>query len=170
MRTLQWRHTDWTARKFVFQVGPDTIGQLSFNNYWNLNAIYVDSETSIKFSQKSFFDDAVVVTQNEKVIGTLSCGFMRQSLRLTNGERYDLVSNFLGRDVKWKNQRGEELIKYHQATLSTMGRGTIHTSSTLSRETEILMISGGLFIKQLMLKRMLIVMVAMFPAFIAARG
>src|SRR6187402_2923056 len=157
MQTLQWRHTDWTARKFVFQLGSDIIGQLTFNNYWNLNAVYTDAETRIKFSEKSFFDDSVVVTQNEKVIGTLSCGFMRQSLTLTGGERYDLVSNFWGRDVKWKNQHGEELIKYYQATLSTMGRGTINTNGTLSRETEILMISGGLFIKQMMLKRMLMV-------------
>jgi hypothetical protein len=150
MKILTWRHTDWNARNFVLSVGQEIIGQLTFNNFWNFNAVYVEKETKLTFLQKSFWDRGTLVIKDGKAVGEIDSGlFGLQSLKLTTGERFTLSCNFWGQEVYWKNEQGEIIIKYQIATMSSMGRGTISLDSSLTAETEKLLVCSGIFARQL---------------------
>ena len=172
MKTLNWRHTDWNARNFVFSIGQEIVGQLTFNNSWNFNAVYTDKETNLKFSQKSFWDNDVVITRDGKFVGEIKHDFFfgRQTLKLATGVTFKLSSNFWGRNVYWQNETGEAIIKYQQATMSSMGKGLISLSNSLTIETEELLISSGLFARQMMQKRIALTVVFAVPILAASNG
>ena len=168
MKTLNWRHTDWNARNFVFQVGQEIIGQLSFYSVWNFNAVYTDSETKLKFAQKGFWSK-ILVTQEEKVVGKIDSGiFGRQTLTLSTGEVFRLSTDFWGSNVRWSNAAGEIVVNYKQATMSSMGKGVIDLRDTMNTEVETLLISAGLFIRQLTQKRRTLMVALMLPILAAA--
>jgi hypothetical protein len=168
MRTVNWRHTDWGARNFVFSVGETIIGHLSFYSSWNFNAVFTDQNVRIKFSQKNFWNRDVMISQAEQKIGEVTFSlFGNQLLTLETGERFTLSTNVWGRNVTWKNQHGEVIVQYRQATMSSMGKGVINLVDSLPGETEKLLMSCGLFVRQLILKRVALV-VAMFIPIIAA--
>lgn len=170
MKTLNWRHTDWSARNFIFSIGQEIIGQLTFNSSWNFNAVYTDKETKLKFAQKSFWDRDVLITTDGKAIGEIDFRlFGTQTLKLETGERFTLSSNFWGQEVNWKNEKGETIIKYQQATMSSMGKGLISLKDSLTFETEKLLISSGLFARQAMHKRIVLMIVIMIPVLAASR-
>ena len=64
MKTLHWRHTDWNARRFIFSIGQEIIGQLSFNSPWNFNATYTDHKTNLLFIQKGYWNKDTTITRN----------------------------------------------------------------------------------------------------------
>jgi hypothetical protein len=170
MKTLNWRHTDWNARNFIFSIGHEIIGQLTFHSSWSFNAVYTDKESKLKFSQKSFWDRNVLITKDEKIIGEIDSGlFGSQTLKLMTGERFILSSNFWGRDVNWKTEKGETIIKYQQATMSSMGKGLISLTDSLTIETEKLLISSGLFVRQLIIKRVSLTVAIVIPLLVATR-
>ncbi len=170
MRTLNWRHTDWSARKFIFSIEQEIIGQLTFYSSWNCNAVYTDKETKLKFIQKSFWDGDVSVTQDDKLIGEIDSGlFGKQTLRLVTGEKFILSSNFWGRDVNWKTEKGETVIEFEQATMMSMGKGLISLKDSLTIETQKILISSGLFIRQLILKRVLLTVAIVVPVLAVSR-
>jgi hypothetical protein len=171
MKTLSWRHTDWNARNFIFSIGQEIIGQLTFNSSWNFNAVYTDNETNLKFSQKGFWDRDVLITNDGKQIGEIKNDFFfgRQTLKLQAGETFILSSNFWGRNVNWKNEKGETIVKYQQATMSSMGKGSISLNDSLTIEMEKLLVSSGLFARQLLHKRIVLIVVIMIPIFAASR-
>src|SRR6478752_5694806 len=112
MKTLNWRHTDWNARNFIFSVGQEIIGQLTFHSYWNFNAVYTDKETKLKYTQKSFWDRNVLITKDEKPVGEIDFSFFgNQSLKLVTGERFILSVNAWGRNVHWRTEAGKTIIK-----------------------------------------------------------
>jgi hypothetical protein len=171
MKTLNWRHTDWNARNFIFSIGQEIIGQLTFNSSWNFNAVYTDKETKLKFSQKSFWDRDVLITKDGKLIGEIKNDFFlgTQTLKLPTGETFILSSNVWGRNVNWKNEKGETIVKYQQATMSSMGKGLISLNDSLTIETEKLLVSSGLFARQLLHKRVVLIVVIMIPILAASR-
>ncbi len=169
MKTVSWRHTDWNARHFVFTIGQEVIGQLTFNSSWNFNAVYTDKKNNLRFSQKSFWDRDVIVTQGGKPVGEIKNDFFfgRQTLKLPSGETFLLSSNVWGRNVNWKNDRGEVVVRYQQATLSSMGKGLISIDASLTSETERLLVSTGLFARQLLHKRVALMLAFMIPVWAA---
>jgi len=170
MKTLNWRHTDWNARNFIFSIGQEIIGQLTFNSYWNSNAVYTDKEANLKFTQKSFWDRDVKITKDGKTIGEIDFGlFGTQSLKFVTGERFTLSSSFWEQEVYWKNEQGETIIKYQQATMSSMGKGLISLKDSLTVETEKLLIGSGIFVRQLRRKRAALIVVIMIPILAASR-
>ena len=170
MKKLNWRHTDWNARNFVFLLGQEIIGQLSFNSTWNFNAVYTDKETRLKFTQKGFWDRRVSITRDGKEIGEIERVFFdKQTLTLITGEKYELVSNIWGRDLSWKNSAGETIIKYQQATMSSMGKGTITLTDSLTIEAGKMLVTSGLFIRQLILKRRTLIVMIFIPILAAFR-
>ena len=165
MKTLNWRHTDWLGKNFIFSIGQEIIGQLTFNS-WNMNAVYTDRDTTIKFVKKSFWSQDVFVTSDDKVVGEISFNlFKRQTLKMASGEKYILSTSFWEQEVYWKTEHGETIIKYRQATMSSMGKGLVSLKDTLSIETEKLLICSGLFTRQLIRKRLVLIMVIMIPIF-----
>lgn len=95
MKTLNWRHTDWSAKNFVFFLGQEIVGQLTFQSSWNFNAVYTDNKTRLKFTQKSFWDRKVSITRDDKEVGEMDSGLLgKQTLKLSTGETFELVSNF----------------------------------------------------------------------------
>ena len=170
METLHWRHTDWFAKNFIFTIGQEIIGQLTFNSSWNFNAVYNDNETKLTFAQKSVWTKDVRITKDGKAIGEIEFKlFGIQTLKLVSGERFTLSSNFWGRDVHWKNDTGEPIVKYQQATMSSMGKGLISLKDSLTTETQKVLISSGLFIRQLMHKRIALFIVIMIPILASSR-
>jgi hypothetical protein len=170
MKTLNWRHTDWNARTFVFSLGKEIIGQLKFHSPWSFNAVYTDKETKLKFSQKNSWYGKIRITRDQKPVGEIDSGlFGKQILKLATGEKYELVSNFWGRDVQWKNSKGEMIINYKQATMSSMGKGTISLADSLTIELEKLLVSSGLFVRQLVIKRVAVLVAIFVPILAASR-
>jgi hypothetical protein len=149
MKTLNWRHTDWNARNFIFSIGQEIIGQLTFSSYWNFNAAYTDKDTNLKFSQKSFWDRDAIISKDGKTVGEINFGlFATQTLKLENGET---------------------IIKYQQATMSSMGKGLISLNDSLTIDKEKLLISGGLFARQVRHKRIVLFIAIMIPILAASR-
>ena len=170
MKTLNWRHTDWNARNFIFLIGEEIIGQLTFNSSWNFNAVYTDKETRLKFSQKNFWDKDVLITKDGKSIGEINFRlFGIQTLRLGTGERFTLSTSFWEQEVYWKTEKGDTVIKYQQATMSSMGKGLISLNDPLTIETEKLLVSSGLFARQARHKRIVLFMIFMIPILAASR-
>jgi len=170
MRTLNWRHTGWSARNFIFSIGQEIIGQLTFNSLWNLNAVYIDKETNLKFTRKSFWDKEVQIAKDGKAIGEINFRlFGIQTLRLLTGEKFTLSSSFWEQEVYWKNENGDTIIKYQQATMSSMGKGLIILNDSLTVEAEKLLISSGLFARHLRLKRNALMIILMIPILGAVR-
>ncbi len=169
MKTLNWRHTGWFAKNFTFTLEQQIIGQLTFNSSWNFEALYTDKETKLKYAQKSFWDRDVLITKAGKTIGEIHIGtFGEQTLKLMTGERFILSTSFWEQDVYWKTEKGETIIKYQQATMSSMEKGLISLKDSLTIETEKLLISSGLFIRQMTRKRIARTVVIMILIIAAA--
>lgn len=170
MKTLNWRYTDWWSNTVAFSFGRETIGQLSFSSYWNFKAVYSDKENKFVFSQKSFWDTKVLIRKNERVIGEIDGGFfVKPTLKLLTGEKFEFVSNFWGKNNKWKNHRGEVVIRYTQATMSSMGKGTINLSDSLTTDLENLLVSSGLFIRHLIVKTVVLTVAIFVPMMAVSR-
>lgn len=169
MKTLNWRRKGWFAKKFIFFVEQQIIGQLNFNSSWNFNALYSDKESELKFAQKSFWERDVIITIDEKKVGKIHVGiFGEQTLKLETGERFILSTNLWEQEVFWKDEKGETIIKYKQAKMSSMGKGLISSKESLTIEMEKLLISSGVFIRQLTRKRRTIIVAIMIPIIAAA--
>jgi hypothetical protein len=170
MKTLNWRHTDWNARNFIFSIGQEIIGQLTFNSYWNFNAVYTDNDTNLKFSQKSFWDMDAIISKDGETVGEINFGlFATQTLKLVTGERFTLSTSFWEQEAYWKTENGETIVKYQQATMSSMGKGLISLNDSLTIDKEKLLISGGLFARQVRHKRIILFIVIMIPILAASR-
>jgi hypothetical protein len=170
MKTLNWRHTDWSARNFIFSVGQEIIGQLTFNSYWNSNAVYTDKDTNLKFAQKSFWDGDVLVTKDGKAVAKIDFGLLgTQTLQLLSGEKFTLSTSFWEQEVYWKNAEGKTIIKYQQATMSSMGKGLISLNESVTIEMEKLLVGSGIFARQLRRKRAALIIVIMLPIITASR-
>lgn len=169
MKTLNWKRTDWTARNFIFTLGQEIIGQLTFYSSWNFNAVYTDKESKLKFTQKGFWNKEVVITKNEDKIGIIESGFFKHpTLKLKTGEIFTLSSNVWGRDVRWEKNIGEIVIKYEQTTFSAMGKGLIKIKDSLDIEIEKLLISSGLYIRQYIHKRAAVTIAIAIPIIVAS--
>ncbi len=170
MKTINWRHTDWVGRNFIFSIGQEIIGQLTFNSVWNFNAVYTDKETNLKFTRKNFWGKDVQITKDGIPIGEISFGlFAVQTLKLLTGEKFTLSTSFWEQEVYWKNEKGDTIIKYQQATMSSMGKGLISLSDSLSVEMQRLLISSGLFTRHLRHKRIVLMIIVLLPIMSAAR-
>ncbi len=170
MKTLNWRHTDWNARNFIFSIGQEIIGQLTFNSFWNFNAVYTDNDTNLKFSQKSFWDMDAIISKDGETVGEINFGlFATQTLKLVTGERFTLSTSFWEQEAYWKTENGETIVKYQQATMSSMGKGLISLNDSLTIDKEKLLISGGLFARQVRHKRIVLFIVIMIPILAASR-
>jgi hypothetical protein len=163
MKIINWRRTDWIARTFIFSIGQEIFGQLSFNSAWNFNAVYTDKETDLKFAQKNFWNRDVLITKDGKAIGEIRCGLFEQTLKLITGERFFLYTSLWEQEVYWKTEKGEKLIKYKQATMSSMGKGVISSSDSMAVDRERLLISSGIIVRQLFRKRRALTVALMVP-------
>lgn len=145
------------------------IGQLAFNSSWNLNALYTDKETQLKFVQKGFWDRDVLLTKSGNPIGEIHIRlFGDQTLELVTGERFTLTTSIWEQEVYWKNEKGETVITYQQAPMSAMGKGSISANDTLTDELEKILISSGVFVRQLARKRRVLTVAIMLPIVAAA--
>lgn len=164
MKTLNWKHTGWFAKNFIFTIGQQIIGQLTFDSSWNLKALYTDKETELKFAQKSFWDRDVLITKGEEKIGQIHSGlFGEHTIKLVTGEKFILSTSFWEQEVYWKTEKGETIVKYKQAAWSSMGKGLISLKDSLTVETEKVLISSGFFVRQLARKRRAITVAILIP-------
>ncbi len=168
MKTLNWRHTDWSARKFIFFSGQEIIGELNFNSAWNFNGTYVDSGSEFQFRENAdrIWKRRVFITRNGQLVGSLHYQLFRDpQLQLATGETFILPSNFFGRNVQWTNSKNEAIVKYEQASMTSMGKGTITLTTPLPAETEKVLIIAGLYIRQLILKKTSLLLIVLIPIF-----
>lgn len=172
MKILNWRHTDWRANNFLVYLGKQIVGQLRFISSWNFNAIYTDSENKITFKEKGYFDTTTEISKEDgSLIGLMKAkAFGRPTIRLANSEHYELISNFWGRDVQWRDAKGEPVIKYAQATMNSMGKGSITTTVPLAAETEKILFASGLYNIQLFNRKAMYFVAIMIPLLVATRS
>ena len=164
MKTLDWKLTDWTARKFIFSIGQEITGQLTFNGTWNFNAVYTDKETHLKFEQKNFWDRNILVTKDGKKVGEICSELLgSQTLKLLTGEKFVISTSFWEQEVYWKAEKGDTIITYRQATMSSLEKGVISLAETLNIETEKLLVCSGLFARQIRRKRIAGTVAMMIP-------
>ncbi|MGE0772874.1 MAG: hypothetical protein AB7K37_14255 [Cyclobacteriaceae bacterium] len=169
MKTLNWKHTDWSARNFIFSIGQEIVGQLTFYSAWNYNAVYTDKETKLTFVQKSAWNRNVVIKREGETIGEIDFQFFgNQTLKLASGACFTLSTNAWGRNVQWKASDGQTVVKYQQATLSSMGKGVISLADSLALDTEKLLICSGLFVRQLIHKRVALTVAILVPIIAAS--
>jgi hypothetical protein len=164
MNTLQWRHTDWTAKSFVFSIGEKIIGQLTFAGSLTFSATYNSNKNKLKFSEKDFWGKEVSIEKDGNVVALFSHNiFGNQTLTLKNGDKFSLTSDFWGSNAKWQNLKGDTIVTYSAATMSTMGKGTIHISENMDEEIEEILFSGGLFIKQYIIRKFILISAILSP-------
>lgn len=169
MKTINWRHTDWFARRFVLTMGAEIIGRLTFYSAWHFNALYTEEETELKFAQKSFWDRDIAITKDGKTVAEIRSSFFGEhTLKLNTGEKYILSTSFWEQEVYWKTERGETVVKYQQATMSSTGKGLISLSDSLPVETTKLLVSSGLFARQVAHKRRAVTIAILVPILAAA--
>ncbi len=155
MKTIHWNNLDWSTRHFIFTLEEKPIGQLDFSSFWNLDAVYSDPETVLHFTHKGFWNRKIIITKGEEIIAEVQRGaFTPLTLHLASGEQFTLHTNVWGRDVQWKNEKGESIIQYKQATLGTMmAKGSVVFKASLPPETAKILMSSGLYIRQCVRKR-----------------
>jgi len=169
MKTLNWRCTGWVARNFIFSGEDGNLGKLTFNSGWNFNAIYDDKETRLKFTQKSFWDGDILIVKDGKTVGEIHTGlFGEQILILATGERFTLSTSLWEQEACWKNDGGETIITYQQSAMSSLRNGSITLKDSLALETERLLISSGLFARQITRKRIARTVAIIIPIIAAA--
>ena len=169
MKTLNWKRTDWTARNFIFSIGQEVIGQLTFNSTWNFKAVYVDKETKLKFTQKNFWDRDIIITQGGKTLGVIHSGlFGEQTLKLLTGERFFISTSMWEQEAYLKSEKGETIVSYKQATFSSLEKGLIGLKDSLTTETEKLLIISGLFARQIARKRIARAVLVIIPIIAAS--
>ena len=169
MKTLNWKRTNWNARNFIFSIGQEITGQLTFSSIWKFNAVYTDQDTELAFAQKSFWDSDVLITKDGKTVGEMRSGlFGKQTLKLATGETFILSTSLWEQEVYWKTAKGETMIHYQQAAMSSMEKGMIRSEDSLTSETEKILISSGLFIRQLTRKRRALTVAVFILIFAAA--
>jgi hypothetical protein len=86
-----------------------------------------------------------------------------QILKLVTGERFIISTCFWEQEVYWKTEKGETIIKYQQAKMSSMEKGLISLKGSLTTETERLLISSGLLVRQSAHKRIAVKMAIIIP-------
>lgn len=162
MKSLQWRHTDWTARKYVFQSGLDTIGKLVLG-YWDSSAVYLTAESRMAFSEESFWRNTIHVKRDNVQVAVIKYEvFGPYALQLHSGEVYYLKRDFVGRNTKWENEEGAAIASYQPATFSSGGKGTLNFTQSVAEETEHLLAGSGLYLSVLFQRRILPAVIAAF--------
>jgi hypothetical protein len=169
MKTLTWQHTDWFEKHFIFKMEQQVIGQLIIDSSWNINAEYTDKETKLIFAQKSFWNRDVLITREGKMIGEIHIGlFGEQTLYVVTGEKFFLSTSLWEQEAYWKTEKGETVIKFQQMFMSSVGKGMINSQNTLTIEMEKLLISSGVFIRQLKRKQTAAIVAVMIPIIASA--
>lgn len=164
MKILNWSSTGWFAKNFVFKFEQQILGELTFNNSWLYNGEYSDQETKLKFFQNSFWDRNIVVIKDAVRIGEIHIGlFGEQTLKLLTGEKFYLSTSFWEQEVYWKTERGETIVKYQQELMSSLEKGLISAEDSLTLEMEKLLISSGIFVRQMIRQRIARVVVIFIP-------
>lgn len=167
MRTINWRHTDWGARNFVLSMGEQVMGSLSIGTSWIFKGSYTDHSTNLKFAQRSFWDRDMVITNGNEKVGEISSSILGRHRLLTSaGRAYFLSTSLFEQEAYWKTESGQTLITYQQATMSSLGKGTIKMAESLSVEEQTLLIASGIFARKAEHRRR--VWVAVFMLFIAS--
>lgn len=169
MKMINWKRTNWTARKFIFSIEQAQVGQLTFNHTWKFDANFTDHQTQLKFTQKSFWDRDVLIKKDGKRVGELQSGlFGEQKLKLATGEIFFISTSFWGQEAYWKTIEGETIITYKQAAMSSLENGLIKLNASLTSDIEKLLISTGLFARLVSRKRIAQTVAVMIPILTAA--
>jgi len=153
--TFDWIVRDWSAKTFLICFNRQTVGKLLFNDLWTFNASYVTDNETINFIETGYFREAIEIRKQNRLIGKIDYKvFGRKCLKLNSGQTFNLSTNFWGRNLKWINEKGENVIDLKQPTLKDLGRGTILSDKDLDKELNDLLISSGLYISNLTSKKM----------------
>ncbi len=152
--TFDWTVKDWSAKTFLISLNRQTVGTLLFNDLWTFNASYETDNATINFKETGYFKESIEIRKQDRPIGKIDYKvFGRKCLSLNSGQTFNLSTNFWGRNLKWINEKGENVLELKQPTLKDLGRGTILTDTDLDKELNDLLISSGLYISNLTSKK-----------------
>ena len=164
MKTVHWKRANWLATRFVFDLEQQAVGHLLFPSSWNFDAVYTDRDTQLRFAQRSFWTGDVSITQQGEPIGTIRFGVLGgQSLTLVTGERFRLSTGFWQQAASWQKENGETVIRYEQAALGSSGKGIVCSPDALPPALETLLLSSGVYVRQLNQKRTAVMVAIVMP-------
>jgi len=159
MKTLNLKSTSWTARNFIFGLGQEIIGRLSFQSGFRYKASYEEKNLSYQFASPSFWGSSIDVLSSGKKIATLKQKWFKDYITLATGETFTFRSSFGGRKQWWATAQGKEIVQFTSPTFNSLGRSTITIDDDLSTDTSTLLMSSGIVVRQLRVQRVLLFVV-----------
>lgn len=164
MKTFTWQRLNWFATRFLVRMEQHPVGQLLFTSSWNWDAEYTEQDTTLRFVQPSAWSNEVLVTQDGQPVGGIRFRlFGEQTLQLASGEYFVLSTSPWQQEVYWKTPSGETLLTYQQATWSARSTGIISSPNALSAELERLLLSSGIYMRQLSQMRTALLILILLP-------
>lgn len=145
METVTWKNSDLSGVRFDFENNDQTFGTLTLLSELSSNANFTTDNDRLQFQRVGFRDNKVQIKRNNELIGEIKNRiFGRTYLQLKTGRTFKLSSNLVGRNLKWLDTNGQPIVEYKMATMSSMRKGSIIISDSLTKEEKEILPSAGI--------------------------
>ena len=79
------------------------------------------------------------------------------------GERFQLSTGFWQQAASWQKENGKTVIRYEHAALGSRGKGIVCSPDALPPALETLLLSSGVYVRQLTQKRTAVMVAIVMP-------
>lgn len=144
METITWKNSDLSGLNWEFENNSFRIGKMMILSGLGFNAKFITDKSIFHFKRVGFWDDKILIIKDRKYVGEIENKILGTThIKLDTGQIFKVSSNLFNRNLKCVNLKGQTIIKYKMATLSSMRKGYIEISKSLTDdEREILSASG----------------------------
>jgi hypothetical protein len=145
METITWKNSDLSGKRFDFETNTESLGTLTVLSELSSNALFTTDNDRLQFSRIGFWGNKVLIKKNGQLIGEIKNRLLGQTfIELNNGNKFRLSSNLFGRNLKLLGVKGEPIVEYKMATLSSMRKGFIKVGDSLTKDDKEILLSAGL--------------------------
>ncbi len=145
METITWKNSDLSGKRFDFETNTKLLGTLTVLSELSSKAHFTTDNDQLQFNRVGFLDNKVLIKKNGQLIAEIKNPLLGQTyIELKNGNKFRLLSNLVGRNLKWRGANGEPIIEYKMATLNSMRKGFIKVGDSLTNDDKEILLSAGL--------------------------
>ena len=145
METITWKNSDLSGKRFDFATNTELLGTLTVLSELSSNALFTTDNDRLQYNRIGFWDNKILIKKNGQMIGEIKNRLLGQTyIELKNGNKFRLSSNLFGRNLKLLGVKGEPIVEYKMATLSSMRKGFIKVDDTLTQDDKEILLSAGL--------------------------
>jgi hypothetical protein len=145
METITWKNSDLSGKRFDFETNTESLGTLTVLSELSSNALFTTDNDRIQFGRIGFWYNKVLIKKNGQLIGEIKNRLLGQTfIELNSGNKFRLSSNLFGRNLKLLGVKGEPIVEYKMATLSSMRKGFIKVGDSLTKDDKEILLSAGL--------------------------